>query len=862
MNELFHYYLFLVIFLAFTYNNKQPPAFGAALAFFCFLLSFLGILFCHIPYNLSTILLTANNNLSIPLFYQISGTWSNHEGSILSWCRIPSFYGFLICYRCPPKIHHHNVSELRILNFYLFLYYRHSSRTKIKKQLFYTPFLPSFNIISIYVNNIRYQKVFYHLKNTILNHKYIIYQFLSEIKYFESLRTLPNKLVSLLRSFKNHQISESILFNSKRSIYLHLLIIKKVSTNLNKLIKNKFLHLFIIIIKEVSTNLNINKEVSSNLHSEISIFEFLNIININKEVSSNLIINLKNKYLRIASNLNIIMNKFLHLFIIIIKEVSTNLIIIIISIDIQIALNLNIIMNKLIKNKFLHLFIIIIKEVSSNLHSERSNKFLNIININNKYLRIASNLHLFIFIIEVSTILNLKKKYRLIDRSFNKLVSIYIYNPLILIFNKYLKNKKVFSIVLPIIIIVVATNSYEYVLVINSESELRSRGFYRPAFLMPRLFTQKKNKTREGYLYFLRRGILYSNEGFKRLYFLKEGTQTTHTTYLLLLLLMARDGKEIASSIEEQRFGLGIALFFSFFLSASPDPFIRNFFVRTEPLSELNPVPQDPLSAIHPPFIYAGEVASAMGFVLCRSKMMTGIVILHSPPIRNNTLTKKGTLLCSAGCVDESSIIRRSELLFTLEFSSSSRHVVGSMLSRIYKNNRLCNSLMPRLVLLLDDGREQGKLFGLNTVVSVQDREFVKIWILICRWFLTVGILPGSWWAYHELGRGGWWFRDPVENASFMPRLLATALLHSVIIPLLNSWTSRMNLVTFLCCILGTFLIRSGLLASVHSFATDTLGIFLWWFFLIMTGISIILFSQMKQQASVHITYKKEMILA
>lgn len=131
----------------------------------------------------------------------------------------------------------------------------------------------------------------------------------------------------------------------------------------------------------------------------------------------------------------------------------------------------------------------------------------------------------------------------------------------------------------------------------------------------------------------------------------------------------------------------------------------------------------------------------------------------------------------------------------------------------------------------------------------VSDQEAIRIWILICRCFLTVGILPGSWWAHHELGRGGWWFRDPVENASFMPRVLATARIHSVILPLLHSWTLLLNIVTFLCCVLGTFSIRSGLLAPVHSFATDdTRGIFLWRFFLLMTGISILLFSQMKQQ--------------
>jgi hypothetical protein len=75
------------------------------------------------------------------------------------------------------------------------------------------------------------------------------------------------------------------------------------------------------------------------------------------------------------------------------------------------------------------------------------------------------------------------------------------------------------------------------------------------------------------------------------------------------------------------------------------------FEVRTKPLAESNPVPQDPISAIHPPCIYARDVASAMGFGLCRSKMMNGIVALHSPPMRKDAAEKNGMLLRSAGCV-------------------------------------------------------------------------------------------------------------------------------------------------------------------------------------------------------------------
>nr|VDD51069.1 unnamed protein product [Brassica oleracea] len=100
--EFFHYSLFPGLFVAFTYNKKQPPAFGAAHAFWCILLSFLGLSFCHIPNNLSNYnVLTA----IAPFFYQNSGTWSNHEGSILLWCRISNFYGYFLCYRGRPQSH-------------------------------------------------------------------------------------------------------------------------------------------------------------------------------------------------------------------------------------------------------------------------------------------------------------------------------------------------------------------------------------------------------------------------------------------------------------------------------------------------------------------------------------------------------------------------------------------------------------------------------------------------------------------------------------------------------------------------------------------------------------------------------------
>jgi cytochrome c-type biogenesis protein CcmF len=100
--------------------------------------------------------------------------------------------------------------------------------------------------------------------------------------------------------------------------------------------------------------------------------------------------------------------------------------------------------------------------------------------------------------------------------------------------------------------------------------------------------------------------------------------------------------------------------------------------------------------------------------------------------------------------------------------------------------------------------------------------HFLRFWVCACWSALTIGILLGSWWAYHELGWGGWWFWDPVENASLMPWLFATGCIHAVLLPRLNLWSLFFNLFTFVLSILGTFFVRSGLLASVHSFATDS----------------------------------------
>ena len=121
-------------------------------------------------------------------------------------------------------------------------------------------------------------------------------------------------------------------------------------------------------------------------------------------------------------------------------------------------------------------------------------------------------------------------------------------------------------------------------------------------------------------------------------------------------------------------------------------------------------------------------------------------------------------------------------------------------------------------------------------------------WTTIAWAFLTVGVALGSWWAYYELGWGGWWFWDPVENASFMPWLCGTALMHSLLVTekrgSFKVWTVLLAIITFSLSLLGTFLVRSGVLTSVHAFATDPeRGVFILGFLVLVVGSSLILFA-------------------
>ncbi len=126
--------------------------------------------------------------------------------------------------------------------------------------------------------------------------------------------------------------------------------------------------------------------------------------------------------------------------------------------------------------------------------------------------------------------------------------------------------------------------------------------------------------------------------------------------------------------------------------------------------------------------------------------------------------------------------------------------------------------------------------------------RWARPWTTLSWVFLTVGIALGSWWAYYELGWGGWWFWDPVENASFMPWLVGTALIHSLAVTekrgLFKSWTLLLAITAFSLSLLGTFLVRSGVLVSVHAFASDpSRGLFILAFLGVCIGGSLALFA-------------------
>lgn len=154
--------------------------------------------------------------------------------------------------------------------------------------------------------------------------------------------------------------------------------------------------------------------------------------------------------------------------------------------------------------------------------------------------------------------------------------------------------------------------------------------------------------------------------------------------------------------------------------------------------------------------------------------------------------------------------------------------------------------------------------FAMATLILKEETsswtKWAKPWALLAWGFLSIGIVLGSWWAYYELGWGGWWFWDPVENASFMPWLVGTALIHALLISpqqkIFSAWQLLLALSAFILSLIGTFLVRSGVLSSVHAFASDPLrGIYILTFLaIVILGASgFYLFRQKEEFASTSI---------
>lgn len=147
------------------------------------------------------------------------------------------------------------------------------------------------------------------------------------------------------------------------------------------------------------------------------------------------------------------------------------------------------------------------------------------------------------------------------------------------------------------------------------------------------------------------------------------------------------------------------------------------------------------------------------------------------------------------------------------------------------------------------------------SVLSQPSRELawakaMRSWALAAFGFLTLGITLGSWWAYYELGWGGWWFWDPVENVSFMPWLVGIALIHSLMVndkrQILEEWSLLLAILVFALSLLGTFLVRSGILTSIHAFANDPKrGSFFLIFFMVIIGGALVLYAIQAKRFSV-----------
>ena len=219
-------------------------------------------------------------------------------------------------------------------------------------------------------------------------------------------------------------------------------------------------------------------------------------------------------------------------------------------------------------------------------------------------------------------------------------------------------------------------------------------------------------------------------------------------------------------------------------------------------------------------------------------------------------LYNKKNFIFVSKALEIQSFISLGFIIFTILTSNPFERIVPTQENGLGFNPILQDpalAIHPPLLYIGYVGLSAAFSIGVATLALENGKKFpwyiyMKPFVMVSWTFLTIGIALGSLWAYYELGWGGWWFWDPVENASFMPWLLGTALLHSLIIvekkQSLQAWVLLLSILAFLLSVVGTFLVRSGILTSVHTFALDpTRGVYILLFIAILGGYSLVLFS-------------------
>jgi cytochrome c-type biogenesis protein CcmF len=257
-------------------------------------------------------------------------------------------------------------------------------------------------------------------------------------------------------------------------------------------------------------------------------------------------------------------------------------------------------------------------------------------------------------------------------------------------------------------------------------------------------------------------------------------------------------------------------------------------------------------SNTHLPFVY--RLCATWG--AHEGSLLLWVFILSVWEILISIFSKRIPLIMQARVLSILAIISLSFLLFLLTTSNPFLRILpdipieGRDLNPLLQDPGLV--MHPPILYLGYVGFSVAFSFALAALISGKfDSSWARIarpWTLIAWSFLTLGITLGSWWAYRVLGWGGWWFWDPVENASFLPWLSGTALIHSLIVAekrnAFKAWTVLLAVCTFSLSLLGTFLVRSGILVSVHSFAVDSSrGAFMLYFLAFIIGGSLLLYA-------------------